>query len=135
MSIFGNTSGAFVKWDTPKTVVGTITGFRVGRDFDDTRDTITVDLENEDGDEFSINVAQARLAQGIDAALKTDELGDLPNVPAAVTKLNETRIGVKLGVDFRGSVKVEGYKFPVKDFVVEAADAATAAAAAPASLL
>ena len=60
MSIFGNTSGAFVEWDEPKSVVGTITDFAMGTDFDG-NPAVVVELETDGGDEAAITVAQAQL--------------------------------------------------------------------------
>lgn len=123
MSLFSTAGGAFVKWDEPKTVIGTIAGFRMGTDAND-NPAVLIDLEDDAGDEQTVTVAQANLKRKFAETFgDVDELGELTPF-----------VGDRIAIAFTGTEKLDGGR-TLKLFDVEHKAAAEQAAAAPASLL
>jgi len=123
MSLFATNSGAFIKWDEPKTITGGINGFRMGTDVND-NPAVVIDIEDDSGDEVSITVAQANLKRGF-----AETFGD----PDSIAELDPF-VGGRIAVAFTGTEKLDGGK-TLKLFAVEFKAAAEAVAAAPASML
>jgi len=120
MSLFATNSGAFIKWDEPKTITGGINGFRMGTDVND-NPAVVIDIGDDSGVEVSITVAQANLQRGF-----AETFGDPHNIAEL-----DPFVGGGVAVALTGTEKVAGGE-TLKLLAVELKAAAEAVAAAPA---
>lgn len=106
-------AGEYVKWDTPKSIVGTIVALTKGSDVNG-NPAVVISIEQADGETCAVTAAQYQLKK----------------------KVAELRPGVgdRIAITYEGDEKIDGGK-TVKNFTVETAKAEAVAATKPSSLL